>query len=118
MSFEVNKAILLRAYEEGMNKRNMSIIDELSAPDYRAHFPGVPPIEGVAAAKELIDSFLTAFQDIASLLRTRSPSGEKVATAGPPWARTWRSSEAFRPRHTTWRQLAGWCHSAQPTSTW
>jgi predicted ester cyclase len=80
MSSEQNKAIVRRAYEDGMNLKNMAIIDELFAPDYQAHFPGLPPIRGVEAVKELIGSFLTAFPDIVFTIEDHVAEGDKVAT--------------------------------------
>jgi predicted ester cyclase len=78
MSTEENKAVVRRAYEEGMNLKNLAIIDEVFAPYYRAHFPGLPPIEGVAAAKELIGSFLSAFPDIIFTIEDQVAEGDKV----------------------------------------
>ena len=80
MSTEENKAVVRRAYEEGMNGKDMGIIDEVFAPDYVAHFPGVPSIRGRDAIKELIGSFLAAFPDIVFTVEDQIAEGDKVAT--------------------------------------
>ena len=80
MSNQINKALVRRAYEDGMNERNLAIIDEVFAPDYVAHFPGVPPVRGVEAAKEVIGSFLAAFPDIVFTIEDQIAEGDRVAT--------------------------------------
>ncbi len=80
MTIEENKAIVRRAYEDGMNKKNLAIIDEVFAPEYVAHFPGVPPIRGVDNIKELIKAFIAAFPDIVFTVEDQIAEGDKVAT--------------------------------------
>ena len=45
-SLEDNKAIVRRAYLDGMNTRDMGIIEEVFSPEYVSHFPGQPPTRG------------------------------------------------------------------------
>lgn len=37
---EENKAVVRRAYLDGMNNRDMGIIEEVFSPEYISHFPG------------------------------------------------------------------------------
>jgi len=62
MSTEHNKQLVLRWKDEIWNKRNVTIVDELYAPDYRGHMAGTPgPIAGREALKQLIAAYLAAF---------------------------------------------------------
>jgi predicted ester cyclase len=80
MPLEDNKAIVRRAYLDGMNNRDLSIIDETFAPDYVVHYPGMEPIEGREAAKEAIAAFLDAFPDIVFKIEDQVAEGNKVVT--------------------------------------
>ena len=80
MSTHKSKALIIRVYEEGMNRKDMRIIYEVFAPDYVAHFPGVPPIRGIDAAKQLIGTFLAVFPDIQFKIEDQVAEGDKVAT--------------------------------------
>jgi steroid delta-isomerase-like uncharacterized protein len=79
-SIEENKAVVRRAYEEGMNRQDMGIVDEVFAPEYVAHFPGVPPVSGRDAMKELLAAFFAAFPDLVFTVEDQIAEGEKVAT--------------------------------------
>jgi predicted ester cyclase len=62
MSTEHNKQLVLRWRDEIWNKRNVTIVDELYAPDYIGHMAGTPgPIAGREALKQLIAAYLAAF---------------------------------------------------------
>jgi steroid delta-isomerase-like uncharacterized protein len=63
MSTEENKQLVLRWREEIWNKRNVSIIDELHAPDFVGHYSGVMPgpIRGREALKQVFAAYLAAF---------------------------------------------------------
>ena len=63
MSTEENKQLVLRWREEIWNKRNVTIIDELHAPDYVGHYSGIPgPIRGREALKHLFAAYLAGFE--------------------------------------------------------
>ena len=79
-SIEENKAVVRRAYVDGLNRKDMGIIDEVFAPEYVAYFPGVPPVRGRDAMKELLAAFLAAFPDIVFTIEDQIAEGEKVAT--------------------------------------
>jgi len=77
---EENKALVRRAYLDGMNTRSLWIIDEVFAPDYVVHYPGLEPIQGRDAAKEAIGAFLDAFPDIVFTIEDQVAEGNKVVT--------------------------------------
>ena len=62
MSTEQNKKIVLRWKDEIWHKRNLSIVDELYAPDYIGHIVGAPgPVRGREALKQLLAIYFAAF---------------------------------------------------------
>jgi len=80
MSLERNKELVRRAYLVAMNNRDMSVIDEVFAPDYVVHYPEVPPIRGLTDAKEALSAFLDAFPDIRFTIEDQLAEGDKVTT--------------------------------------
>lgn len=75
---ESNKALVRKAYLDGMNKRDLSIIDEVFSPDYVVHYPGMEPIQGRDKAKKSIASFLNAFPDIVFRVEDQVAEQDKV----------------------------------------
>src|SRR4051812_23557738 len=88
-----NKAVVRRAYLDGMNNRDLSIIDEVFAPDYVVHYPGIEPIHGLGPAKEAIAAFLDAFPDIVFKIVDQIAEGDKVVTR---WTAEGTHSGEFR----------------------
>ncbi|MEZ5582310.1 MAG: ester cyclase [Candidatus Competibacteraceae bacterium] len=80
MSLEANKAVVRRAYEVGMNKKDWAVIDEVFSPDYVVHYPGVPAIHGLEDAKQALKAFLDAFPDIHFVVEDQLAEGDKVTT--------------------------------------
>jgi predicted ester cyclase len=80
MSTEENKAVVRRAYLDGLNNRDLSVIDEVFDRDYVVHYPGTPPIKGVDSAKEFLTEFLSAFPDIQFAIEDQVAEGDKVVT--------------------------------------
>ena len=80
MSLESNKALVRRAYLVAMNNRDMGVIDEVFAPDYVVHYPGVPPIRGLKDAKAALGAFLDAFPDMQFTIEDQLAEGDKVLT--------------------------------------
>jgi len=75
---EVNKAVVLRAIEEGMNKHNISVIAELYQNCvYRSPVRG--EIRG-EALKQFIKSVLVAFPDARYVVEDQLADGDKVLT--------------------------------------
>ena len=61
MSTEQNKNVILR-WRQGLNERNLNVIDDLFAPEYVGHITGVPgPVRGPVAFKQLFTAYLAAF---------------------------------------------------------
>ncbi|WP_220201079.1 ester cyclase [Reticulibacter mediterranei] len=77
MSTEYNKQVVLRWKDEIWNKRNLNIVDELYAPDYRGHMNG--PIPGREALKQLLAAYFAAFGDIHLTSQFLIAEGEMVA---------------------------------------
>ncbi len=77
MSTEENKAINHRAYEEGLNQRNLAIFDELCTPDFVAH-PSSRTIQGLESYKQFLSMYLTAFPDLHFTIEDEIAEGDKV----------------------------------------
>ena len=78
MSTEQNKAVARRRIEEGVNKRNLALIDELLAPNCVHHFPGNPPLDR-AAFKQVSAMFHSAFPDLHETIEDGIVDEDRVA---------------------------------------
>ena len=80
MSAEQNKALVRRLMEEVFNRGDISLVDELFAPDFVEHEelpPGIPP--GREAVKQLPTIFRSAFPDFKATIDDIIAEGDKVA---------------------------------------
>ena len=75
-----NKAIVRRLIEEGFNRGNLDLYDELIAPDFVNHSapPGVPPTR--EGWKQLATMFRAAFPDIHFHIEDEIAEGARVTT--------------------------------------
>jgi steroid delta-isomerase-like uncharacterized protein len=81
MSFEENKALVRRVFEEGINRKNLAVFEAVIGPTYINHdMPmSVPGPEGF---KQVVGAFLTAFPDMQITLEDVLAEGDKVVTRG------------------------------------
>jgi steroid delta-isomerase-like uncharacterized protein len=63
MSTEANKALYRRWFEEVVSGGNLDFADQLLAPGYVLHFPGVPGPVDSEGHKQLVMMFRNAFPD-------------------------------------------------------
>ena len=80
MSPEDNKALAQRWLEEVWNKGDLSLIDELIAPNYILNDPTRPGLKGRAGIKESIAMFRTAFPDLHFTIEDQVAEREKIVT--------------------------------------
>ena len=88
MSTEQNKALSRRLMEEVFNRGNISLVDELFAPDFVEHEelpPGIPP--GREAVKQFSTIFRSAFPDLKVTIDDIIAEGDKVVVRGT-WSGT------------------------------
>jgi predicted ester cyclase len=57
------EAIVSRVVEEVWNEGNYDVVDEYMTDETVAHYPGIDPIQGPEAYKELAQRYHTAFSD-------------------------------------------------------
>jgi steroid delta-isomerase-like uncharacterized protein len=79
MSTEQNKAVVRRLVEEVFNQGNLSMIDELIAPDFVEHEelpPGIPP--GREAPKQMFAMLQSAFPDFKATIDDLVAEGDKI----------------------------------------
>ena len=79
MSTETNKALVGRLIEEVMNQYNVSVIDELMAPNYANYDLSAPGLEGFKQAQNLLHA---TFPDLHFTLEDEIAEGDKVVTRG------------------------------------
>jgi len=76
-----NKQLLRRLFEEGMNRNNAAVIDELVAPSYVNHdFP--LPVLGADGFKQIVAIFRGGFPDIRVTIEDEFEDGDKVGSRG------------------------------------
>ena len=78
-----NKATARRVPDEVFSQGNLSVVDELFAPDYVLHDPGIlrEELRGLEAFKEQwVSMFRTAFPDLRIVIEDQVAEGDKVAT--------------------------------------
>ena len=72
-----------RVPNEVFIQRSLSVVDELIAPDYVLHNPGVPKgeLRGLEAYKEQwVSMFRTAFPDLRIVIEDQVAEGDKMAS--------------------------------------
>ncbi len=81
MSAEDNKAKVRRYLEDGLGKGDLSVVEDLIAPDEIVHaYPSDHYQGGIESAKEFITTTRTAFQDIHITVDLQIAEGDLVAT--------------------------------------
>jgi steroid delta-isomerase-like uncharacterized protein len=97
---EANKALVRRMIEEGWNKHNLALLDELYA-DCVYYNPATGEIKG-EALKQFLASMLVAFPDIRFTIEDLVAEGDKVVTR---WSCTGTHRGEFMGLAPTGKQL-------------
>jgi len=80
MSAEESKAIV-RQFWGVWDEGNIGIVDELLAPDYVNHSPGIPDQpEGSEGVRAVVDMFRSGMPDLRVVIEDMIAEGDKVAT--------------------------------------
>jgi predicted ester cyclase len=78
MTAEENEALYRRWFEEVVTERNLALADELLAPGYVLHFPGLPgPVDG-EGHKQLLMMFHRGFPDWQETIDDVVAEGDRV----------------------------------------
>ena len=82
MSTEENKALVRRYYEEVLNKRDPTLVEQLFAPNYVYHIAGAPPNlpDGLEGFKKFVTMFLSGYTNLHFTVEDQIAEGEKVVT--------------------------------------
>lgn len=78
MSTEENKALAQRWIEEAWNKGDLTIVEELIAPNYVLHDPTRPGLIGREGIKQSVAMFRTAFPDLHFTIEEQVAEGDMV----------------------------------------
>ena len=76
---EENKTVIRRSFEELWNKGNLSVADELFAPNYTHHDPSTPDVgRGPESERKRVTLYHTAFPDLKLTIEDIITEGEIV----------------------------------------
>lgn len=76
-----NKALIRRVFEEIWNKSDLSVVDEIYAPDYVAHIANAPaPVDGPERFKQFVALLGVVSPDLQFRTEDQIAEGDKVAT--------------------------------------
>ena len=78
MSVEQNKSIVRRWVEEGWNKGNLTVIDQLYTPNFVQHEPPPATVNSSEALKHYVSTYLAAFPDLHFSIDDLVAEGNKV----------------------------------------
>ena len=78
MSTEQNKSIVRRWIEEGWNKGNLAVIDQVYGTDYIQHEPAPERVTNSEALKQYVGAYLTAFPDLHLTIDDLVAEGDRV----------------------------------------
>jgi len=81
MSTQENKRVVLRLFNEAMNNRNLSILDEVFAPR-SVHHGFNYPVVGPHGFRELLEQFFNGFPDMNIEVEKAVAEDDFVATKG------------------------------------
>jgi steroid delta-isomerase-like uncharacterized protein len=79
MSTEDNKAATRRFFEEVWSQGNLTVVDELCAPNFIYHTP-LGPIHGLEGFKQFANMYRTAFPDVRVQIEDQIAEEDRVAT--------------------------------------
>jgi predicted ester cyclase len=79
MSMQENKDLIRRAFATFDEQQNMAALNKFTAPDYIAHFPGVPGPLDREGMKQFGNSFYAAFPGLRHQFEEVIAEGDKVA---------------------------------------
>jgi len=78
MSTEQNKSIVRRWVEEGWNKRNTALIDQLFTPNFYQHETGPETVKSSETLKPFVAGYLSAFPDLQFTIEDLIAEGDRV----------------------------------------
>ena len=78
MSTEQNKSIVRRWVDEGWNKGNLSVVNQLYVPNFVQHEPAPETVNSSAALKQYVSAYRSAFPDINFNVEDLLADGDKV----------------------------------------
>jgi len=100
---EINKALLHRWCDEGFNKGNVDVADEVYHANVSYYEPAAGEVKGLKALKEFVSSWLAAFPDAKLKIEEQVAEGDRVATR---WTFTGTHRGRFRGVSPTGKQIS------------
>jgi hypothetical protein len=83
MSVEDNKAVVRSFLEEGFNRRDLTLVDRVFAPDHKLTSPetGTEAVEGIEVIKEALEDYYEEGTGAPCTILNQIAEGEWVATS-------------------------------------
>lgn len=80
MGIQDNKALALRPHEEIFNQGKLDLVDQIFAPDFTWHSPGVPPDlpRGPEGLRHFVMTLRSAFPDLYLTVEDSIAEGDRV----------------------------------------
>jgi steroid delta-isomerase-like uncharacterized protein len=79
-SIDQNTALIKRYFEEVWNNGKIEVLEEIIAPNYINHSPGMPnPPQGPEGLKPIVVAIRQAFPDLKYVIKNMVVSDEKIA---------------------------------------
>jgi steroid delta-isomerase-like uncharacterized protein len=79
-AIETNRRVVERYFEEAWNKGNVDVLDEIIAPHYINHSPGMPnPKPGAEGLKPIVLGLRKAFPDLRFVVQDMIVTEDRVA---------------------------------------
>ena len=80
MTYANNEALILRYFEEVQNQGKLEVLDEIIAPEYINHSPGIAnPLPGPIGLKPIVKAIRCAFPDLRFVIENMVVSDSQVA---------------------------------------
>lgn len=80
MSPEENKARVRQAFDEFINRKNLTVVDDYVAPNYVGYYSAVPePVRGRDEFRQFLQLYHQAFPDLRVTIDDAFAEGDKVA---------------------------------------
>src|SRR5688572_19382810 len=96
-SVDANKAVVRRAYADGMTKHDLDVIRECFSPEYICRFPGGGALVGRPQFLEFLTAFMDAFPDMVYTVEDTVGEGDKVVARWVGEGTHTRPFRAFAP---------------------
>jgi predicted ester cyclase len=108
VSVEENKALVLRLLQEGVNQRNLTVLDEVVASKCVFHGSDGQEVSGIEVVKQVLNKYFDAFDNFHLNIRDVIEEGDKVVVRFVEIGRHRGEFEGIAPtgKEVMWMEIA------------